>query len=241
MTGIYLIENLVNGKVYIGQSINIGSRWKSHIRASKSKKSNGYNYYIHKAFRKYGINNFKLVILEECEKEYLNEKEMFWIRVFNSEDSRYGYNLTHGGDNTCSRMRRPVLQIDLETKAVLHEYESCFEAGRIIGENQANIRHCCNKKYRYAYGFLWVYKDEYDKEEIRNRKINKELSAHGARAKLVHQYNKETGAFIRTYIGTNEASQISGVKRSGISNCLAGLAKSAGNYLWSHTKEDYYS
>ena len=57
--GIYKIENLVNHKVYIGQSIHIEKRWQEHCRPSADSA-------IAKAIRKYGKENFSFQILEEC-------------------------------------------------------------------------------------------------------------------------------------------------------------------------------
>lgn len=64
--GIYKITNKINGNSYIGQSIDIENRWYKHEWASKSSKSREYNYSIHKAMRKYGIENFSFEIIEEC-------------------------------------------------------------------------------------------------------------------------------------------------------------------------------
>lgn len=99
--GIYKIENLVNGKVYIGQSNDIKKRWYSHKRDSSIETSKNYNYPLYKAFRKYGVDNFKFEIIEECLKEELNDKEIYYIQLYRSyinfEDSN-GYNQTLGGD-----------------------------------------------------------------------------------------------------------------------------------------------
>ena len=64
--GIYKITNLINSKVYIGQSRNIEERWKEHIEKGNNQNSEEYNYPLYQAFRKYGIDNFKFEILEEC-------------------------------------------------------------------------------------------------------------------------------------------------------------------------------
>ena len=76
--GIYSIENVVNHKKYIGQSINIKSRWCKH----KVDLNNGShdNDYLQKSWNKYGENNFEFEILEECSKEELNEKERYYER-----------------------------------------------------------------------------------------------------------------------------------------------------------------
>ena len=104
ITGIYLIRNKVNNKVYIGQSIDIKRRIKEHIRSAQpekySKKSErDSNTPIHRAMQKYGIDNFEIQILEKCSKEKLNEREIYWIQIFNTTDNNIGYNLTTGGQN----------------------------------------------------------------------------------------------------------------------------------------------
>ena len=99
--GIYKIENLVNGKVYIGQSVDIESRWREHKNISQRKTSKSYNYPLYKAFRKYGVENFSFEIVEECPVETLSEKEMFYINKYNScvyDKNSYGYNQSYGGD-----------------------------------------------------------------------------------------------------------------------------------------------
>ena len=74
--GIYKIQNLINGKVYIGQSVHIEKRWLEH--SQKNKRS-----LISKAIQKYGKENFSFQILEECSQEQLNEKENYYIRLYN--------------------------------------------------------------------------------------------------------------------------------------------------------------
>ena len=98
MIGIYKFENMINHKIYIGQSRNIERRYKDHItRALNDFSSNTeYNSSIHKAIRKYGINNFSFSIIEECNTEDLNDREIYWISFFDSY--RNGYNQTIGGN-----------------------------------------------------------------------------------------------------------------------------------------------
>lgn len=87
---IYKITNKVNGKSYIGQTrYSLEFRWRQHIHKKD-------NTYFHNALRKYGINNFSIEIIEECEISKLNEREIFYIAKFNT--FKDGYNLTIGGD-----------------------------------------------------------------------------------------------------------------------------------------------
>ena len=92
--GIYKIENNINHKVYIGQSRNIERRWQRHKIADG-------DYTIHKALQKYGIENFTFSILEECDVNDLDEREIYWIEYFDSYHK--GYNQTMGGQGASGR------------------------------------------------------------------------------------------------------------------------------------------
>lgn len=96
MIGIYKIENKINGKIYIGQSIAIKTRWQQHKYEAKTGESQAPLYL---ALRKYGIENFSFEVLEECPQELLNEKEIFWIAHYKSNDRDFGYNVLAGGQN----------------------------------------------------------------------------------------------------------------------------------------------
>lgn len=93
-SGIYCFENKINGKLYIGQSQNIRERVGHHINSKD-------NLYIHKAIRKYGVNNFNIYILEFCDIDKLSELEIKYIQKYNSFIN--GYNLTGGGEGNRGR------------------------------------------------------------------------------------------------------------------------------------------
>ena len=89
--GIYRIVNNINQHCYIGQSINIESRWVHHKNYPKQSS----HYPLYQAFEKYGIENFTFEIIEECPSNELDEKEIYWIQYYNSYYN--GYNQTTGG------------------------------------------------------------------------------------------------------------------------------------------------
>ena len=96
---IYSITNLVNGRLYIGQTtkLNPEKRWTEHKNEANRNIS---NQYIHKAMRKHGIDNFVFDIIETCpDTKSLNEAEINWIEKLDTFGS-HGYNLTIGGNNT---------------------------------------------------------------------------------------------------------------------------------------------
>ena len=78
ISGIYKIENKLNGKIYIGKSVNILERFNTHKRNAFNTKSLEYDKVLYKAFRKYGIENFDFEIIEECiDKDFLNAREIY--------------------------------------------------------------------------------------------------------------------------------------------------------------------
>ena len=90
--GIYKITNLENGMCYIGQSVDIATRWKAHIKAGLGIDSS--NNKLYTAMKAEGVENFTFEVLEECDRAQLNEQEKYWINYFQSES--YGYNSTKG-------------------------------------------------------------------------------------------------------------------------------------------------
>jgi len=96
--GIYKIENKINGHCYIGQSINIEQRWNNHKKTAHSA-SPAYDYPLYRAIRKDGIKNFEWTILEKCSQKELNDKERYYIKLYNSLIPN-GYNQTIGGQDS---------------------------------------------------------------------------------------------------------------------------------------------
>lgn len=92
--GIYKITNLNNQKVYIGQSVTLQERLKTHIRCGLGAASSTSNTKLYKAMKAEGVENFSFEILEYCNKDDLNEKEKYWIKCYQSYE--YGYNSTIG-------------------------------------------------------------------------------------------------------------------------------------------------
>lgn len=84
--GIYGLKNKINGKWYVGQSINIARRFKEYkmLKCRRQHK-------IYAALKKYGFDGFDAVVLEKCHREKLNEQESYWIDYYNAIDM--GYNI----------------------------------------------------------------------------------------------------------------------------------------------------
>lgn len=78
---VYLIENQVNGKKYVGKTyLTIEQRWLMHKKDSYRKAYE--NRPLYNAMRKYGIKNFSISLIEECEN--IEEREKFWIAYYDT-------------------------------------------------------------------------------------------------------------------------------------------------------------
>lgn len=95
--GIYCIENLVNGKKYIGQSVDVASRFRGH--KSELNRNLHKNGHLQNAWNQYKEENFDLSIIIKCEKDELDSLEKYYIDLFNSNTHKNGYNIEYGGNS----------------------------------------------------------------------------------------------------------------------------------------------
>ena len=101
---IYKITNTINNKIYIGQTRQTPQiRFNRHLLEAKRHT----NRYLYDAMNKYGYDNFVLETIEEIEDKDLNEREIYWINYYHSDNKQYGYNMTSGGDGGYTLLNHP--------------------------------------------------------------------------------------------------------------------------------------
>jgi len=199
---VYLIENKINGKRYVGITINtIHERFISHRSAVKS----GSGLYLHNAIRKYGEESFDISVLEEClDIETLKEREISWIETLGTFGG--GYNLTKGGDGLWGHIHSE-------------------ETRRKMSESRKGEK---NHNFGKQWGYDW---SDATPEELaaRNKKISETLTGFKQTAeakqkisasqyKKVIQYDMN-GAEVARYNSMIEAETKTGIGRTGISRC----------------------
>jgi group I intron endonuclease len=98
---IYLVENTVNSKIYIGKTIRtVERRWADHVGDARYRATT----YFHNAIHKYGADAFVVRVLETVDDPgVLNEREIHWIATLHPD-----YNMTPGGDGPRKYPTRPV-------------------------------------------------------------------------------------------------------------------------------------
>lgn len=80
---IYRIINLINGKQYIGKTINtITERWNKHCYEAFTPQNKGYNFLIHKAIRKYGKDNFIIEEKNQAHMDFIGLLQKFILDLY---------------------------------------------------------------------------------------------------------------------------------------------------------------
>ena len=107
---IYKITNKINNKCYIGKtSGTIEKRFQEHIKAARYDNN---KICLYQAMHKYGIENFIVEEIEECDNSILSSKEIYYIQYFDSYKN--GYNMTVGGEGRNKYNYREIVEKYLE-------------------------------------------------------------------------------------------------------------------------------
>lgn len=218
-------HTLPNQKVYIGQTCDAKRRWRESNYVG--------NCLFYRAIQKYGWGNIAHEILEDqLTLEQANEREKYYIALYNSTDSNYGYNLRAGGEgggmivnktDQFKKRYKKVYQYDLNGEFVA-EWDNLTAAAEGCGvkDKITGISQCCNGKRKTAYGFQWRYEKF---ESLPKQKLT-------GVAKRIVQKDLE-GNIVQIYNSLNEAKNALGMKsHKSISNVLNGEAKTAYGFLW---------
>ena len=134
---IYKITNKINGKVYIGQTIqSLKERFNRHC---SNYKDNHSNMSIKQAILKYGKENFTIELIEEIEQDKLDEREIYWISIYNSYNK--GYNCTKGGQN--GAIVQPKLSWREENEVIEAKYlgYSCREISEVYNIDRTTVHN----------------------------------------------------------------------------------------------------
>ena len=245
---IYKIENLINGKVYIGQTIQgfdkryncsgdgIERVYKHHKKREKTNAR--HNQYLLKSIEKYGFKNFKVnKIIDFAFSDYeLDIKEKCWIQYYDSFNN--GYNMTLGGDSAMRGgdhlMSRKVVQLSLDGEYI--KTWSCMQqASESINISKSCICNVCKHVGNdiTAGGYMWMYEEEYD-----SSKEYKYIKPKHPNMRAIIQLDYD-GNIINEYESITEVvQQNEEFTIGGIYKCCNGMRKSYKNYLWLF-KEEY--
>jgi len=154
VSGIYLIRNLVNNKIYIGSAVNIKNRWYRHKNQLTTNKHK--NPYLQSAWNKYGIGNFSFEIVsklhfidknKELSKQHILANEQIYLDLYESYKREKGYNINRIAGNSLG------LKHSEESKIKMREFQNRPEViaakrNRIPWNKDKHLSKECIEKMR---------------------------------------------------------------------------------------------
>lgn len=225
ITGIYKLTNVSNGKVYIGQSRDIANRMRVHIKDSRREHDERGQFPLYEDMRLYGHENFKLDIIEVCNEDELDAKEMNYIKLYDSTNPEKGYNQTY----------YPKPFHDPRVIAETHRPEVMRKHGQRI--RKWNLKQWQNPEYRKA---MSEQSSRVQKERLKEPKYFEEKTKQLKQAtdkmkKKVGQFDTE-GNLIAVFDGVREAERATGVANDTIGKICRGVKyrKTAKGYVWKY-------
>lgn len=253
MSKLYFIYAHISpsGKVYIGQTVNIRSRWGTNGEHYRTKKEDGS--YIQPSFAraidKYGWKNFRHeILLEGISKSHADYAEKYLIRWYQMHNQ--SYNIASGGEGCdaprpplTEERRRKISERLLKNHPMRGKHHTPEAMAKIIAANR-NRTYTPEQKEAMAERARKLFKGCSSTSEVRKklsnyRKAHPETWIGGWNKKEVHQYDC-TGKYIASYISAMEAAKSIGKNVSGgISECCRSLIASAGGFIWRYEKMDF--
>lgn len=141
---IYKITNLVNGKIYIGQTIvPIEQRFQKHCWGTSDKDSYHKNMAIKQAIRKYGKNNFRIDLVENCDISQLDEREIYWINYYDSYNN--GYNCTLGGQKTARKQYKLSEKEESQVLNLRRQRYTLKQIAELFNVDKTTISNICKR------------------------------------------------------------------------------------------------
>ena len=212
MAYIYVITNQLNGKQYVGKTLNnLTQRFKEHCRDSRKERCNKRPLYD--AMNKYGINNFSISIIEECSDIEVNEKEIYWINKLNTYSN--GYNATKGGDG------KSYLDYDLIVN-LYKQYQNIQTVAKELNVCPDSVRKILKERNIPIKSSADVNKD----------KCGKPVNMYDKNGKFIQSFKTISDA-ARFLIDNKYSNCKLSTIRYHISEVCSGKRKDAANFKWS--------
>ena len=211
--GVYRWKNLVNGKSYVGSSVNLSRRFKSYYNANYLNLSSAKTMLINKALLKYGYDNFSLEVLEYCDKPILLTREQYFLTSLLPE-----YNLLKlaGSLKGHKHSAETKLKISLKKKGFKHTEETKAK----ISKNLIHSEETKQKLRSYRHSDKAIAKI---KASSLGRKLSELTKAKirannpkSLRVKVLNTENNTTMEFLSTY----QAAEYFKINRTTISNYI---------------------
>lgn len=222
---IYKTTNLLNGKIYVGKRI---------YRKKDDTWYLGSGVYLNRAIKKHGRENFVKEIIEWCsDKKELCNKEIYWIKYFNSTNLKIGYNLSLGGDGG-NVGKEAYIKIGNKLRGKKKPKEFGEKVSKALKNKPKSKEH--NEKVKQS---LIGRKRPQEVVDKMSKSIKEKYDS-GRKSPVqieIYQYNKKTGDYIQSFKSATEAGRVLNIDRKAITNNCLGKSKSSGGFIWSKIKK----
>lgn len=224
-SGIYRIINKINQKIYIGSSLNITERWKTHKGHLKCNKKD--NPHLQASWNRHGESAFEFEILILCSKEEIVEKEQWWINYYKDH---YGWDNMYNiaptaysplGFKHTSEAKEKIRKARIGEGNGMFGKKHSSEAIEKIRQRSILGSSGCFKKGQLPWnsGKSWSLNSKEKMSVAKNYKKRRVL-----------RRDKETNEVIE-YESIRSVA-LDGFSPSHVGDCCKGRAKSHGGYLW---------
>ena len=255
LCGIYKIFNIVNGKVYIGQSINIKARWKDHV--SSLNRGDSRCTLLQRAWNKYGQDNFSFEILELCSEDMLDDTETKYIELYGACDVNKGYNIETGGNqhkHLSDETKRKIREAHIGVKAS-DETRKKMSESRLGAKNpmygQTHSESARKKISDAAKGRPGHRPSDDGLERIRLANIGKVVSQEtrnkireANKGNIPHNKNLRQVYCIelnKVFENASSAGKELNIRSDNIINCCEYIRKTCGGYHWMYADTNEYT
>lgn len=247
-SGIYKIENIVNGKMYVGRSKNINKRLGAHKSELRHNKHG--NPHLQAAWNKYDETNFICLPIEFCDIDLLKEREDFWIKELKTLDRNFGYNIKE--EDAQGRYTEEYKE-HLSNKSK-QQHQKAKQEGKykvvvidlVTNEKEYfdTIKECPVKFHTYynfvvakCYFNLSTNLPEEIEVKIIKTKLKYQKYLESQQSRPIFIYKKKTNEFIGMYNSISEAARQLNISCKNLSGVLnRDACKSVKGYVPSYTQ-----
>ena len=223
--GIYKIQNIVNNKVYIGQSINVYKRWEQHIYHLNH--NTHYNIYLQNAWNKYGPQNFKFEIIQICNsREELNTYETYWKDYYYPQV--YNLGSTGKASNISSQTKRKISRTLKLNNSLLSKEERSAKFGNLHNTDRkipVEVRNKISQTLKGRSSYIRTLDTLIKQNDARNKYLKKVVC---------FDLNKTP---LCIYNSLSEAARALKCDESAIMNCCKGYRKRVHNFIFKYISD----
>lgn len=260
ISGIYQIKNTINGKLYIGSTINLKQRFNDHKKLLRYNKHP--NKYLQSSWIKYGESNFIFELIQEVSHDLLLIREQYFIDLHSSYDKKKGYNLSKIAGNTLgykfsedSKLKMSNSKINLNFKNKLKEKSETTDYIYLNSDNQKNTNlnvdvnnpfynktHSLESKEKMRLAKLGNKNPNYGKGPMLGKKLTEEhklkiangnSGKNNKKSKPIIQFDLEMNQ-IKEWDSAGIAAKTLNLSVGNIWMCCNGKARTSYGFIWKY-------